>query len=106
DELAIMWRLLEAGGGRAVLPAVSRYQHERVQLWHRWIGALRATDLPTNIVWGRADPVAVEAMAHRLHGEIAGSRLRLLDGVGHFPMIEAPAAWARAVLELLDEAAA
>ena len=75
---------------------------ERYRLWHRWIGALRVTDLPVHIVWARQDPVAVEKMAHVLHEEITNSDLRLLDGVGHFPMIEATERWCAAVLDALS----
>lgn len=101
DELHAMWTMLVANGGRAVLPRVSQYLDERRRFWHRWIHALRETDVPTNIVWARHDPVAVEQMAHVLHDEIRHSRLELLDDVGHFPMIEAPDAWASAVLARL-----
>jgi len=101
EELDAMWTQLVAGGGRAVLPAVTRYIDERYKFWHRWIGALRDTDLPVHIVWARQDPVAVEKMAHVLHDEIANSDLQLLDGVGHFPMIEAVERWCDAVLDAL-----
>ena len=89
-----------------VLPAVTRYIDERYRLWHRWIGALRVTDLPVHIVWARQDPVAVEKMAHVLHDEIANSDLRLLDGVGHFPMIEATERWCAAVVDALSSESA
>jgi pimeloyl-ACP methyl ester carboxylesterase len=101
EELDAMWTQLVEGNGRAVLPAVTRYIDERYKLWHRWIGALRNTDLPVHIVWARQDPVAVEQMAHVLHEEIANSDLQLLDGVGHFPMIEASERWCAAVLDAL-----
>ena len=102
EELEAMWSQLIGGDGRAVLPAVTRYIDERYRYWNRWIGALRTTDLPVHIVWAREDPVAVEKMAHVLHGEIKNSDLQLLDGVGHFPMIEAAERWCTAVLGALD----
>lgn len=102
SEISAMWQQLQAGGGRATLASVSRYLDERHKYWHRWIGALQTTDLPINIVWARRDPVAVEAMAHTLHGEIKNSRLHLLDDVGHFPMIEAAEAWTGAVVRLIS----
>jgi len=101
EELNAMWSQLIAGAGRDVLPVITRYIDERYRLWHRWIGALRETDLPIHIVWARQDPVAVEKMAHVLHDEIANSDLQLLDGVGHFPMIEAAERWSAAVLSAL-----
>ena len=98
EELDAMWTQLVACNGLAVLPAVTRFIDERYRLWHRWIGALRRTDLPVHIVWARQDPVAIEQMAHLLHEEITNSDLQLLDGVGHFPMIEATDRWSAAVL--------
>jgi pimeloyl-ACP methyl ester carboxylesterase len=100
-ELDAMWKQLVGGGGRDVLPTITRYIDERYRLWHRWIGALRDTELPVHIIWARQDPVAVEQMAHVLHDEIANSDLQLLDGVGHFPMIEASERWSTAVLSAL-----
>jgi pimeloyl-ACP methyl ester carboxylesterase len=41
-------------------------------------------------VWGRDDPIAVAAMADRLAQHRPGTNLVGLDGVGHYPMLEAP----------------
>ena len=102
DELRGMFTLMMGDGGRAVAPEIIHYLDERHKFWHRWIGALRATkDLPVHIVWARQDPIAVEQMAHVLHGEISTSDLQLLDNAGHFPMIEVPGRWAEAVLSAL-----
>ena len=101
-ELDAMWGQLVGGGGRDVLPTITRYIDERYRLWHRWIGALRDTELPVHIIWAREDPVAVEKMAHVLHDEIRNSDLQLLDGVGHFPMIEAAERWTDAVVSALE----
>ncbi|MGB5811162.1 MAG: alpha/beta hydrolase [Polyangiales bacterium] len=100
QEIHEMYEQMMGDGGRDVAAAIIRYIDERWKFWHRWIGALRAThDLPVHIVWAREDPVAVEQMAHVLHDEIPSSDLRLLDGVGHFPMIEAAERWSDAVLD-------
>jgi pimeloyl-ACP methyl ester carboxylesterase len=54
------------------------------------------------VVWGDLDPVAVHAMAERLVAARPGTPLVTLEGVGHYPMVEAPDRFARAVLDLLD----
>ena len=102
EALGAMWQQLIGNGGRAVLPKITQYLNERYLFWHRWIGALRRTDLVINVLWAREDPVAVEKMAHVLHGEIPNSHLELLDGLGHFPMIEDPERFCRAVMGMLD----
>jgi len=47
--------------------------------------------LPTMIIWGVADCIVKLKNAHRLHGDIPGSRLKLLDACGHTPHEERPA---------------
>jgi len=49
-----------------------------------------AAHLPTLIVWGEHDEIIPAAHAHAAHEAIPGSRLEILDGVGHFPQAEAP----------------
>jgi pimeloyl-ACP methyl ester carboxylesterase len=49
-----------------------------------------AAAVPTLIVWGQDDPIIPVAHAHAAHEAIAGSRLEIIDGVGHFPHVEAP----------------
>lgn len=99
DELELHWELLLHGDGRKHLPAVSRYHEDRWRFWHRWIGALTRLDLPTHILWGRRDPVAVPAIAEQLAREIPGARLTWLDELGHYPMLENPSRWATALLD-------
>ena len=102
DELDLLWEGVNHNNGRLRLPRISQYLRERVIFRHRWIGALQALDLPTHVLWGRKDPIAVEAIARRLAEEIPGARLTWLDEAGHYPMLEAPDAWAGAVLGFLD----
>ena len=47
--------------------------------------------LPVLLLWGEADRLAPPAQARALQQKIPGSRLQLLDGVGHLPQEEAPA---------------
>ena len=97
EELSLMWELLTHNDGRARIPQIARYQDERRRFWHRWIGALERLDLPTHVVWGREDAVAVEAIARQLAAEIPGAELTWLEGLGHYPMVERPDEWAGAV---------
>lgn len=98
-DIRMMWEGLVAGGGRKVLGHLGRYLHERREHWDRWIGSLTRLDLPILVLWGREDPIAVAAIAQQLERECPHSTLRWLDGVGHYPMLEAPEAWAAAVNE-------
>ena len=49
-----------------------------------------AAHLPTLIVWGDNDAIIPVEHARAAHEAIAGSRLEILEGVGHFPHAEAP----------------
>lgn len=100
-ELATLWEMLLHNSGRAILSRTTQYIRERKLFWHRWIGALQSTQIPINILWATEDPVAVKAMANTLHAEIPNSQLQLLEGLGHYPMIEDPKTWVLALLTLL-----
>ena len=100
-ELDAMWEGLVRNGGRARLPALAGYMDERVRFRDRWIDPLTRLDLPCHVLWGRRDPVAVGAIARALAGEIPGAKLTWLDALGHYPMLEDPEGWARALLAFL-----
>ncbi len=102
-DIAKLWAAGTHLDGKLRLPQISQYLHERREHAERWIGALCRLDLPTLVLWGRGDPVAVPAIAEALHSEIPGARLQWLDGLGHYPMVEGPETWAEAVLAFLDQ---
>jgi pimeloyl-ACP methyl ester carboxylesterase len=60
---------------------------------------------PTLILWGSRDRVTPILTANRLNREIRGSRLVILDGVGHIPHEEAPGPTADRILEFLSSLA-
>ncbi len=49
-----------------------------------------AANLPTLIVWGDRDDIIPVKHATVAHEAITGSRLEILESVGHFPHVEAP----------------
>jgi len=69
-------------------------------------GTLREIRVPTLIVCGEEDVLTPPADARALHEGIAGSRLELVPGAGHLPMLEDPPAFEtrlRDFLGRLDE---
>jgi pimeloyl-ACP methyl ester carboxylesterase len=90
DELHSQWELLARQDGQTILPRTIRYIEERRVHEDRWIAALRDHPSPIALAWGDRDPIAVYAMAERFISERPGTPLARLEGVGHFPMIEAP----------------
>ena len=59
---------------------------------------------PTLLVHGADDAVAPLAAAKRIRDAIDGARLETLPGVGHWPMLEAPALAAELLREHLAAA--
>jgi pimeloyl-ACP methyl ester carboxylesterase len=97
-----MWELLIRDGGKRLLPRITQYLRDRELYWHRWVGALRESRLPLAFLWGAEDPITGRDVAEVHHAEAPGSRLTVLDGVGHYPMLEAPRRWTEALLALLS----
>ena len=104
EEVDQLWDLLISDGGRKVLPKITSYIRQRYTHFDRWVtNGLYKSNIPVNLFWGDKDPVAIIAMAGELHENIAGSQLTVLDGVGHYPMLEAPDRWAECVQDMLNQ---
>lgn len=93
--------LICRGGGNRMLARTIRYIEERRRSQDRFTGAIERHPSRLGIVWGSEDPIAVVAMADRLAAARPDAALHVLDGVGHYPMIEAPERFAEAVLTIL-----
>lgn len=65
------------------------------------VGALQQSQLPLGFLWGAEDPIVGANIAEVHHAEAPGSRLTVLDRVGHYPMLEAPERWTEGLLALL-----
>jgi pimeloyl-ACP methyl ester carboxylesterase len=90
--------LIVVSGGNQLLPRLIRYIEERRVHEDRWTGAIESHPSPLTVVWGDVDPIAVWDMAARLVERRADAEVRRLEQVGHYPMVEAPEAFAAAVL--------
>jgi pimeloyl-ACP methyl ester carboxylesterase len=90
DELEAQWEMIAQLGGNLLLPRLIRYVEERRRSEARFTGAIERHPSPLTIVWGRDDPIAVPAMADRLRRARPDASFSMLEGVGHYPMTEAP----------------
>lgn len=88
--------------GLSLLPRTIRYIEDRRAEERRFTGAIEEHPSPVALVWGDEDPVAVHAMAERFVSVRQDAPLATLAGVGHYPMLEAPDAFATAVLAHLE----
>ena len=61
-----------------------------------------ACPMPTLIVWGDRDDIIPVSHAYSAHEAVPGSRLVIIEGVGHFPQIEAPRRFVEALVDFID----
>lgn len=58
--------------------------------------------VPTLIAWGSDDSIIPGTHARLLADALPGARLEVFEGVGHFPMLEAPERFLQTLVEFLD----
>jgi pimeloyl-ACP methyl ester carboxylesterase len=88
--------------GHQILPRLIRYIEERRANERRFTGAIESDPSPLHIVWGLDDPIAVASMVDTLQTARPDATAVRLEGVGHYPMVEAPTKFLEAVLPALS----
>jgi pimeloyl-ACP methyl ester carboxylesterase len=101
EELDSQWALAAHNAGSTLLARTIRYIEDRRAEETRFTGAIERHPSPVGVVWGAEDPVAVLPMTSRFLTARPGTPLVVLDGVGHYPMVEAPDAFTTALLSVL-----
>ncbi|SDA64158.1 Pimeloyl-ACP methyl ester carboxylesterase [Pseudomonas sp. NFPP33] len=101
-ELDALWHLVAYNNGPAVMHRLIRYMPERRQQRQRWVTAMQATTLPMRVIDGAFDPISGAHMVARYRELIADADTVLLDGIGHYPQLEAPAAVLEHYLQFRD----
>lgn len=72
------------------MPKLIHYMAERRQFRERWVGALQKTALPMRIIDGVTDPISGEHMVARYEEIVSNPDAVRLEGIGHYPHLEAP----------------
>jgi pimeloyl-ACP methyl ester carboxylesterase len=93
------WTLLRQNEGQGVMHRLIRYIPERRRQRARWLGAMQATALPLKLIDGAADPVSGAHMVARYRELIPRADVTELQGIGHYPQVEAPEQVLAAYLE-------
>jgi pimeloyl-ACP methyl ester carboxylesterase len=94
DEL---WQGISRCDGHRLAHHQIRYNAERDRHHERWAAALAAWPGPLQLVWGLDDPVSGRHILDPATEMLPRARVTALEGVGHFPQAEAPAAVTAAV---------
>ena len=96
------WTLMTANGGTAVMHRLIGYIVERRVHRARWVGALQDARVPLKLIDGAADPISGAHMAARYCELVPRPDVTMLDDIGHYPQVEAPAAVLAAYLEFRE----
>jgi pimeloyl-ACP methyl ester carboxylesterase len=88
--------------GQLLLPRLIRYIEERRANERRFTGAIETDPSALHVVWGLDDPIAVPSMVDTLVAARPDATAIRLEGVGHYPMVEAPQRFLDAVLPGLE----
>jgi pimeloyl-ACP methyl ester carboxylesterase len=102
EEAAAQWALLSYNQGHRIAHLTIAYLDERVRYARRWHGAVRDWPKPLGFLWGLDDPVATTDVLDGLRELRPAGEVVELPGVGHYPQVEVPDAFARGALRLLD----
>ncbi len=93
-KISEMWRAYSSLAGASNRQAFVRTMRSVIDMGGQTVNATDrlylAARVPTLIVWGDRDGIIPVAHGIAAHAAIASSRLEILDGVGHFPHVEAP----------------
>ncbi len=104
--LAEMWRAYSSLAGAPNRKAFVRTMRGVIEPGGQTVNAsdrlYLAARVPTLIVWGDQDGIIPVQHGIDAHDEIEGSRLEILEGIGHFPHVEAPDRFSEVLLDFLD----
>ncbi|MET0332736.1 MAG: alpha/beta hydrolase [Rhizobacter sp.] len=95
------WLALNPGVRYALLGRYTQIEAGLGLVEHDFTRAIRETTAPTTVIWGSADPIAPLRTGQLLASRLPDARLKVLEGVGHTPMLESPDAFRALLLEAL-----
>lgn len=102
EDEQVMLDLLRYQDGHRRLPALAGYMRERYVHRDRWIGALASWEGSMQLVWADGDRIANLEMGRALHRLCPRARYTELQNLGHFLLMEDPAAVAEAIRRFMD----
>ncbi len=100
-EIQDFWTVITHNHGRRVLHKLIRYMKERDTHGRRWVEALDRTPVALRHINGLSDPISGAHVAEYYRHRIEGADVVGLDGIGHYPQVEAPDAVASALLDFI-----
>lgn len=84
------WQLIAHNDGPKVMHKLIAYMPERIVMRERWLSAMQCTKVALRVIDGAFDPISGAHMVQRYQELIANADTVLLEGIGHYPQLEAP----------------
>lgn len=103
SEIELFWELICYNKGKLVIPKLLRYMVERRLYRERWVNAMEQTKIPIQMINGPLDPISGRHLAEAFALRNPKARVDSLEGVGHYPQVEAPQKVAALYLDFLRE---
>ncbi|MCU1716409.1 alpha/beta fold hydrolase [Pseudomonas sp. 5P_3.1_Bac2] len=100
------WELIAVNNGPAVMHRLITYIPERRVQRERWLAAMQRGEVPLRLIDGGYDPISGAHMLARYRELISDADTVLLDGIGHYPQVEAPTVVLQHYLEFRQRLAA
>ena len=97
------WKLLTRADGKRVMPKLIHYIPQRLQHRERWVGALTGSTVPLKLIDGADDPISGRHLAARYRELVPNADVTLLEGIGHYPQVEAPLVVLEAYLQFREK---
>jgi len=98
------YAIISYKGGNLVSPAILRYIAERHENEERWVGALQETKIPIHLIYGPLDPINTPDGFLKTYKELVPhSTVSVLEGIGHYPQLEAPTGFVKAYEKFLKQ---
>ncbi|CAH0044883.1 unnamed protein product [Clonostachys solani] len=101
EEFANLWHGMSLRDGHKLAHLLIGYNNERGVHHKRWEAALSGWKGPLQLVWGLDDPVSGRHVLEQAKKVLPDASVVELEGVGHFPQVEAPKAVAGAIREVV-----
>ena len=89
-ELSSFWSLINHNHGSRIFHLLIRYMQDRKTHEARWRDAILHPTVPVRLINGPEDPVSGRHLADYYRQLVKNSDVVSLDGIGHYPQIEAP----------------
>ena len=84
------WELIIYNNGKRTVPNVIQYLKDRKQHATRWTDAIANAKIPLRLINGPIDPISGQLLIDKYKAIAKNPDVIILQGIGHYPNIEAP----------------